>query len=157
MDLPQRFLDKVNITDSCWLWTAATRSGYGAYAVTHGYIDLAHRVAYRALKGEIPEGLEIDHLCRVRNCVNPDYLELVTRQQNVLRGLGPVVTQERHKAKTHCPKGHEYTEENTYRDYYKGYPRRTCRECMHIKNQNYYYNNKERLNAARTRRGKRNR
>lgn len=75
----ERFWAKVEKTDSCWLWTGATNNGYGRY----GAKDWAHRFAYELVRGPIPLGLEIDHRCRNRLCVNPDHLRLATRKQNV--------------------------------------------------------------------------
>ena len=109
LTLPPRFWAKVNQTPTCWLWTASTRNGYGAYFHA-GQMTPAHRVAYEHLIGPIPEGLEIDHLCRVRACVNPAHLEPVTHQENQLRGpyIGGKANQ------THCIHGHEFTPGNTY-------------------------------------------
>jgi hypothetical protein len=76
----------------------------------------SHRYWYIKSKGEIPEGLVLDHLCRVRNCINPEHLEAVTAKVNTQRGI--------YATKTHCIKGHEYTPENTY----TGRQRR-CRIC----------------------------
>lgn len=121
LELPDRFWSKVRQTDSCWLWTGATSDGYGRFA-HEGRTDVAHRLAWRALVGPIPDGLHIDHLCRVRRCVNPEHLEPVTCRENVLRGIGPSAE---HAVKTHCPAGHEYTPENTYR--YRNM--RMCRAC----------------------------
>lgn len=104
--LPARFEAKVERTDTCWLWMGAQNSrGYGCWAV-QTVSQLAHRVAYEALVGPIPEGLTIDHLCRVKLCVNPAHLEPVTRRENIRRAA----EQDR---PTHCPQGHEYTPENT--------------------------------------------
>ena len=105
--LPTHFWDKVLQLGptSCWLWTAATRRGYGRFK-WHGRLQEAHRVAYEVLRGGIPTYLECDHLCRVRSCVNPHHLELVTRSENIRRGDGG-------KRFTHCRKGHSLTEENT--------------------------------------------
>ena len=77
--LYQRFWAKVNKTDTCWLWTASTLNGYGQIKAggRFGKILLAHRVAYEMLVGPIPEGLQLDHLCRVTLCVNPKHLEPV--------------------------------------------------------------------------------
>jgi hypothetical protein len=123
--LPQRFWDKVKVDggSGCWLWTAYTsRKGYGQLRL--GSKDcLAHRVAYEALVGEIPEGLQCDHLCRIRRCVNPEHLEPVTSRENTLRGDTVAA---RNAAKTHCPIGHEFSEENTR--VLKG-GRRECRAC----------------------------
>lgn len=93
-----RFWAKVNKTESCWLWMSGTAGeGYGVFHLEHGRQVYAHRFAYELLVGPIPEGLEIDHLCRVRLCVRPDHLEAVTPQEN----------QRRANAKTHCPRGHD--------------------------------------------------
>lgn len=79
----ERFAQKVLITDSCWLWEASRfANGYGYYMN-----EKAHRVAYRLFRGDIPDGKEPDHLCRVRHCVNPNHLEWVTHHVNVLRSV----------------------------------------------------------------------
>lgn len=95
--------------------------GYGQIFFDGKY-EYAHRVAYTNAKGAIPDGLVIDHLCRIRCCINPEHLEAVTASVNTLRGYGVLVN----KQKTHCPKGHEYTAENT--QYYTTKWRR-CRQC----------------------------
>lgn len=85
----ERFWPKVErVEDGCWLWTASlTGDGYGRISLggKFGPMGLAHRVAYELLVGPIPEGLELDHLCRVRRCVNPEHLEPVTHAENVRR------------------------------------------------------------------------
>ena len=87
----------------CWLWDRAIASqGYGVLWLD-GRLQYAHRVAHVLFKGEIPEGLTIDHLCRVTACVNPEHLEAVTMRENILRGTAPAA---RHAKKTHCPQGH---------------------------------------------------
>jgi hypothetical protein len=105
------FFNKVNKTlDGCWLWTGAINaSGYGGVNINSKYY-VAHRVSYEYLLGPVPEGLFLDHLCRVRNCVNPEHLEPVTHKENALRGMSPFAKNAR---KTHCPKGHRYDEINT--------------------------------------------
>lgn len=116
----ERFWDKVKKTETCWLWTAAlSLDGYGRFQLDGGP-RLAHRVAYQLQVGPIPEGLQLDHLCRVRNCVNPAHLEPVSHQENCARGINAQTE------KTSCPRGHKYVTENTYID-----PRgwRGCREC----------------------------
>lgn len=107
-----RFWSRVKFTQSCWLWQAAKdRKSYGQVRI-RGRLYRAHRWAYEFCIGRIPHGLQIDHLCRVTSCVNPDHLEAVTNQENTLRGD---TMPWRLAAKTHCPKGHEYSAENTYR------------------------------------------
>jgi hypothetical protein len=83
----------------CWVWQLRVdRDGYGR---TDG--RLAHRVSYETHRGPIPEGLTIDHLCRIRACVNPGHLEAVTMAENVRRGESFAALNAR---KTHCPQGH---------------------------------------------------
>ena len=103
MKLVRRFWKKVEIAPSgCWEWCGGrTGVGYGAFFVRgrgHG----AHRIAYSIFVGPIPEGLQLDHLCRNRGCVNPAHLEVVTQQVNSLRG------DLWNSRKTHCPQGHLY-------------------------------------------------
>lgn len=115
----ERFWAKVDKSSRCWIWTGARSStGYGN--VWHGgRYRPAHRVAFELLIGPIPDGLHLDHLCRVRACVNPAHLEPVTCKENVRRGEQGVL-------KTHCPAGHPYDEANT-RIVKGGY--RQCRTC----------------------------
>lgn len=126
--LPDRFLKRVDMNgpywngSACWLWTGGTVNGYGRFY--YEYRDRpAHRVSYQLLVGEIPIGLQLDHLCRVRGCVNPAHLEPVTRRENILRGEGASA---RCAAATHCPQGHPYAGANLYVAP-SGY--RVCREC----------------------------
>ena len=76
---------EIEPTTGCWNFTGATVTGYGriGYADTH---RLTHRIMYEALVGPVPEGLDLDHLCRNRACCNPQHLEPVTRLENLLRG-----------------------------------------------------------------------
>ena len=71
--------------DDCWLWTASLRDGYGQIRVGKS-VRSAHLVMYELVVGAVPEGLDLDHLCRVRSCVNPRHLEPVTRRENLMRG-----------------------------------------------------------------------
>jgi hypothetical protein len=124
------FWNKVNKTEGCWLWLGGKSvAGYGQIRIDSKN-RTAHRVAYRLVKGEIPKGLQLDHLCRVRHCVNPEHLEAVTLKENVLRGEG--ITAEFKKA-THCIHGHPFNKENTL-----FYQRRTLieRRCITCNRQN---------------------
>ena len=106
-----RFWSKVDTGGECWLWLASLYpGGYGNFWDGTRHVR-AHRWAYERLVGPIPEGLQLDHLCRVRVCVNPDHLEPVTNRENIMRGEGLTAKQAR---QTHCKRGHEFTEANTY-------------------------------------------
>ncbi len=121
--LPLRFWEKVEARDGCWTWVAAkTSDGYGTFTV-QGATYRAHRVAYETLAGEIPNGLVIDHLCRVRLCVNPAHLEPVTNRVNLMRGDTRAAEQ---ISQTHCLRGHAFDEANTA---YEGKNKRRCRAC----------------------------
>ncbi|MDX3637697.1 HNH endonuclease signature motif containing protein [Streptomyces europaeiscabiei] len=96
--------------DGCWLYTGALmKDGYARVKDTStDYALLTHRVVYEQLVGPVPEGLVLDHLCRVRHCVNPQHLEPVTVLENNQRGV-----RARLGERTHCAEGHEFTPENT--------------------------------------------
>ena len=108
--LPDRFWDKAASDESgCWLWLACvTKPGYGQFR-WNGKTHFAHRVSYGVLLSDLSDTLVLDHLCRVRNCVNPIHLEEVTTRENLLRGEGFTGEQSR---RTHCPNGHPLTEDN---------------------------------------------
>lgn len=125
----KRFWSKVEKTDGCWMWKAGKQGiGYGQFWL-NGKTCLAHRIAYEIAHGQpVPEGLQLDHLCRVPGCVRPDHLEPVTGRINTLRGQ---TIPARNIEKTHCDSGHEFTEKNTYRR--KRTPNeRSCRECHRL-------------------------
>jgi hypothetical protein len=106
----ERFFSKVEFTDSCWLWVGSrNKGGYGAFGrASRGVSVQAHRWAYEYLREPIPTGLHIDHLCRVRACVNPWHMEPVTNAENVRRGLSGIPN------RTACINGHVY-KDGSYR------------------------------------------
>lgn len=120
----RRFWSKVALPDAGghMLWMAARTGGYGRIGVGRKTL-YAHRVSYALAYGEVPEGLQIDHLCRVRHCLAPEHLEAVTQQENGLRGESGKWQQ----AKTHCPRGHPYSGDNLYVRPDGG---RSCRQCV---------------------------
>ena len=133
-----RFLAKVDKRTNapCWIWTASKfPQGYGQFTLKRSdgswRSTNAHRVSYMHWKGEIPNGFEVDHLCRVRACVNPKHLEVVTGRTNILRGKSPAAKAAK---ATHCIRGHEFSMENTYLIKTGG---RMCRLCTHIRKKQY--------------------
>ena len=103
--LPATFWMRVSVGHDagCWLWEGRREKGGYPIACDGSRSVLAHRMAYRAFRGEIPAGLQLDHLCRTRHCVNPEHLEAVTARENVLRSTGLAAV---NAQKTECPYGH---------------------------------------------------
>src|SRR5690606_13096565 len=132
MGLPDRFWAKVALPsgpDGCWLWFGSNNgAGYGQLRFPAGQ-KYAHRLSYEALVGPIPNGMFIDHLCRTPACVRPDHLEPVSPRENVRRGNAPLLAGLAQSAKTHCPAGHLYDEENTYYRDSVARKGRCCRIC----------------------------
>lgn len=123
----ERHIERVPFS-GCWIYMGAlNQAGYGWIGVggRDAGTDRAHRVTYKHYIGEIPKGLEIDHLCRVRSCCNPAHLEAVTRKENCVRGECGKKTGAKQRAKTHCKRGHEYNMTNTY--IHSG--KRHCKQC----------------------------
>jgi hypothetical protein len=101
------------LSDVCWLWTGIRYpKGYGEVTI-HKVPKRAHRYVYELLVGPVPEGKVLDHICRQRGCVNPAHLRVVSHREN-LHAKGSKALAAKNTSKTHCPHGHEYTEENTY-------------------------------------------
>lgn len=128
-----RFWSHVDTAGPCWLWTAGrtVRGGYGQVK-WQGRVRKAHQVAWEILVGLAPAGLEPDHLCRVRLCVNPDHIEWVTKAENVRRSMAPTAIAAR---LNRCLQGHRFTPENTVRNA-DGY--RRCRRCQNAGQQRRY-------------------
>lgn len=142
--LPERFWDKVSPepNSGCWLWTAACNEyGYGCFYWS-GRVRGAHRVSYSELVQDVPSGLQLDHLCRQRGCVNPLHLEIVSIAENLHRGLNS------NREKTHCPAGHEYNGVNTY--FWTDDSRR-CRVCGRQNKRNRYYKRQNESNPSNNR------
>lgn len=118
-----RFAAKVDVCESgCWVWRGARNAnGYGNVH-RDGRTWRAHRLAYTLLIGNVPGGLHLDHLCRVRLCVNPAHMEPVTNRTNIMRGTSPTA---RHAVKQFCDAGHAFDDANTY--HWRG--GRFCRAC----------------------------
>ncbi len=111
--LHKRLWEKANKTETCWLWTAyINKFGYGVIGTYDKKTALAHRVSFELTKGPIPEGLEINHLCEVKNCINPDHLEAITRAEHILKT--DFQGGKYQKNKTHCVNGHSFQETDVY-------------------------------------------
>lgn len=128
-----RFLVKVAINSEtgCWEWVGGrATAGYGRLWMgtrKEGRQELAHRFSYEIWVAPIPEGLHMDHLCRVRHCVNPEHLEVVTCRENVLRGNAPAASQAR---QTHCFNGHPLSGDNLDKTGLNNHRRRWCKICI---------------------------
>jgi len=111
----RRTIDPIS---GCWVWTGpVNNNGYGKAAGTY-----VHRLSYAVAHGAIPPDVEIDHLCRNRKCFNPDHLEAVTHQENMMRSP-------RTRTRTHCAHGHEYSVHGFWTG---GDGRRRCKECRRL-------------------------
>ena len=140
-----RFWSKVKKTDYCGKWTASKDSrGYGRFRFNKKMIK-AYRFSYELFNKPIQKDLQIDHLCRNTSCVNPDHLEVVTQKENMKRGIA----WDYQRNKTCCPKGHEYSKENTY---LSPNGKRNCIECRKMaKKRHYRSHRRECIEAAKKR------
>lgn len=131
--LTQRELDRLwshvsEDENGCWIWTGSRyRDGYGSFTLD-GRSAYTHRIMYMIFIGEIAKGMHTDHLCRVRECCNPEHLEIVTARENLMRS--PVAPAALNAAKTHCKRGHELSGDNVRVDRRGG---RACRACAREK------------------------
>lgn len=124
----------------CWLWDAGiSYQGYGLF-VYKGRARRAHRISYEIAHGTISESLQIDHLCRVRSCVNPEHLDLVTQQENIRRGI----VGENNRSKTLCPSGHSYSGDNLY---VRPDGSRVCKSCRSRHSKEYHARRRAALEA----------
>lgn len=123
------------ILNECWLWTKATnQKGYGAITYKGLKEKRVHRISYMLYVGKIKPGLSIDHLCRNRNCFNPNHLEAVTNKENIIRGHSPSA---RNKRKTKCKNDHALSGENLVIRKGKHGPERNCRLCLRAYKKQY--------------------
>lgn len=136
---------RVNPTTGCHEWIGMVDGdGYGRMKVSTGprtyQLRPVHRLSFEASRGDIPDGLTLDHLCRVRRCINPDHLEAVPNAVNILRGTAPSAV---NATKTHCINGHAFDTNNTRTT--SGY--RECIICRRAQGRSKYFRRKERLLA----------
>lgn len=122
-DPMERFIEKVDKSGDCWLWISSLKpAGYGEFHYL-GRIEYAHRWLFERTNGPIPAGHDLDHLCRVRSCVNPEHLEPVIRRINTARGLNKAANA---ILNNRCWVGHEFNSDNTYIQADGG---RRCKRC----------------------------
>lgn len=120
----------VDTITGCWNWPTLDKiTGYGRMRIGSvsdfsRRVGYAHIISYETHVGAVPDGTELDHLCRNRACCNPKHLEPVTHRENSLRGA---TIPAKNFAKTHCDRGHEFTPENTY--VFPNGRKRNCRAC----------------------------
>lgn len=141
----QALIERLSIPEpmsGCWLWIGPLHTNLYGRIIVQGERIYAHQLSYRLFRGPVPDGLELDHLCRTPCCVNPDHLEPVTHKENCLRGRSMCA---RNAVKTHCPAGHPYDERNTRFPIGGG---RKCRKCHATRQNARYHRNRVLLEAA---------
>lgn len=150
-ELQERIRNDSEVDENgCWIWKRSkSKRGYGWSYIgsrlggTRRTVQ-AHRLSYMAFKGDIPVDLVIDHLCRVHACVNPEHLEAVTQLENVRRGELASL----HRDRTHCPRGHEYSDSNTRRYTYGRHTQRKCITCALENARQQYWGRKLTMEAC---------
>lgn len=156
--LAARVMRRVSIDShaGCWIFTGAIRNGYGVIGMgPRGQCRTfhTHRVMYEQANGQIGQGLEIDHLCRIKSCCNPAHLEAVTHLENVRRGKSSIATAERNRrraaAQIHCLKGHPLSGDNLR---IRSNGKRECVECTRARDRTRAAEKMRRYRAARTKR-----
>ena len=126
LDPKMRIANNTERTEDCWLWVGELqKNGYGRLRAGAKW-QLAHRFSYTVYTGQDISGLTIDHVCRVRNCVNPAHLRACSQKENSLAAHSLSIAKQR-KEQTHCVNGHEFTQENTYT---RRNGCRACRRCI---------------------------
>lgn len=141
----EKFFRYVKATDSCWEWGKTIQSnGYGFFCVNKKYY-YAHRVSFFIFNGYLTEGLNVDHTCMNRKCVNPEHLREVSKQISVIENSNSLAAV--NSRKTACPRGHPYSRVTSY-------GRRVCKACCLIR----YHLNRDKINekVRNTRKLKRN-
>jgi hypothetical protein len=151
--LPERISKHISPepNSGCWLWMGNTApNGYAKVGRRHdggGWTTAnVHREVYKIVIGEIPAGLDLDHKCRVRCCVNPSHLEPVTRQENMRRmSAAGFSNRQKMLSKTHCKRGHAFDEGNTrwFPSPATGRPARQCRACWTVARHRYLAKKRE--------------
>jgi hypothetical protein len=136
-EVKNRFLSKIEKIDGCWVWKGyIDKSGYGRLSINNRS-EWVHRISFYIYNGFFPkDGMVVDHICRNRKCVNPEHLREATQRQNCLENS--ISRSYLNSLKTHCPKGHEYSEDNTKIKYRNNIKMRYCIECSRIYARNKY-------------------
>lgn len=143
--LLDRFMDLVmpEPNTGCWLWVGNVDvGGYGRMRVEYR-LTYAHRMSFSLFRKSIPAGFVVDHVCRVRSCVNPDHLRLATPRENTLENSCGLAA--KNLKKTHCCNGHEFSDENIYRS--DGRQHRRCVACTRSRNREHYQRRKMQVAA----------
>ena len=139
-----KFWNKVDKTEDCWLWTAYTMpNGYGLAKTKEGKTCLAHRLSWYLEYGVWPSET-IDHLCRVRHCVRVSHMEDIPLADNIRRGSAPAASAKRAKQRTHCTQRHPYSGENLVILKCRGGTQKGCLICRRAASREYQQRRRKR-------------